>query len=284
MIFVPKGELRRGISAAAAAAVVCVVAVAGGVAYFYPSLTGNGGGTNSTSATTGNPRANGTSTSQSSTVYSLPPVITTSTTSTSGGQGWQAWAVANITLGYSKTQSYINRAWNYSFSIYQTSSPSYEVLLADVIHSYQLTVTGNWTAGYVLTSYPAVLNVSVQYKAPADYTVIFFNARNMSAASFPIRYNSTQQRAISAALANSTVKGDLSQFPYFVDAAFAFPSANKTFGGDYLVSFDQSNGPKVLNAFVNMTSGAVVSTYAESRAVKTCYPNGACWSSPWGSP
>ena len=55
-------------------------------------------------------------------------------------------------------------------------------------------------------------------------------------------------------------------------------------GGDYLVLFYQANGPRILGAFGNMTSGTVVSTYADTRVLRTCFPNGLCYSSPWGYP
>lgn len=270
-------DIRTGISTVAAVAVVCVVGIAGGVVYLYPSIIG--GKTNTITTGTAQSQVNNTTTH--TTIY-LPPAGNTSS-STTAQPGWQAWAVANATLGYYKTQMYVRNAWNYTFNIIQTSSPSYEHFVANNINVLSLNVSGNWTTGYLLTFTASALNVTVRYNPPSGYyPVIFFNARNGSNFQQSIQFNATQQRAISIALANSSVKQALSQFPYFADDAFVFPAGNKTFGGDYLVWFFQTNGPKIVGAFVNMSSGTVISTYANSRVIRVCYSNGVCFSSPWG--
>lgn len=269
--------VKKGISTIAAIAVVCVVGIAGGVAYLYPSIIGE----------KTNTLRSGTIQSQVSniTIYTtttyMPPANATSTSST-GQPGWQAWAVANATLGYYKTQAYVRNAWNYSFSISQTSSPSYETFVSNEIFVLSLVVSGNWTTGYMLTYSVSALNVTVRYNPPSGYyPVVFFNAQNSSGPHGSVLFNTTQQKAISIALSNGVVKQDLSHFPYFVDDAFVVPSANSTFGGDSLVWFFQTNGPKIVGAYVNMSTGAVVSTYTASRVLRTCYSNGVCFSSPW---
>jgi hypothetical protein len=157
--------------------------------------------------------------------------------------------------------------------------------VASIVSVLSLNINGTWTTGHTLIFIPSLLNVTVQYKPSSTYyPIVWFNPRNGTTFQQSIRFNATQQRAISVALGDNAVKSDLSKFPYFVDAAFLFPATNKTYGGDYHVWFFQANGPKILGVFVNMTSGTVVSTYTSSRVVKTCYPNGACFSSPWGYP
>lgn len=280
-----RGRFRRAITVASVVAVVLVITVGAGVVFLYPSLSGAGG--KRTNSTTAIPvSATNTITITSYTTY-LP--TTTSTTTITGTtlsrSGWQAWAVANATLGYFKTQSYIHNAWNYTFNISQTGTnrPYNETFVSNIIGVLRMTLSGNWTTGYILTYSPSELNVTVQYTPPSTYyPVIFFSSHNGTIFQQTIRFNSTQQKAISIALANSTVKSSLSQFPYFVDDSFRFPSGNSTYGGDYLVWFFQSNGPKILGVFVNMNLGTVASQYTSSRITKTCYLNNACWSSPWG--
>jgi hypothetical protein len=281
-----KSQRRKGISVAAAVAVVCVVAIAGGVVYVYPLISG---GNNTTTVIGGsNPKqANSSTTSFSytNTSYFTTPFSTSYSTTTyisSSQPGWQEWAVANATLGYFRTQGFIHDAWNYTFRIVETPHPGYETFVANIVSTLRLNINGTWTTGYTLIFFPYELNVTVQYKPSSSYyPVVWFHARNGSAFTQSIRFNATQQRAISIALGDNTVKSNLSKFPYFVDDAFLFPSTNKTYGGDYLVWFFQANGPKILGVFVNLASGTVVSTYTSSRMVRTCYPNGACFSSPW---
>ena len=280
------GGVSRGVSAATVAAVVLVATVAASAFVLYPSLTGSSG-KGSTGSTL--PNVNYTSTITLFTTFS--PYTTTSYVTTANSStispGWQEWAVANATLGYYKTQQYIHNAWNYTFSIHQTGvNPPYnETFIADYVSALGLQVAGNWTTGYVLNYYPSELNVSIQYTPPSTYyPVVFFNARNSTSFQESIQFNATQQRAISIALANSTVgsyvKNNMTG-AFFVDGSFLFPAGNKTFGGDYLVWLFQENGPSILGVFVNMSSGAVVSTYQDSRAYSVCYSNSLCWTSPW---
>lgn len=283
MSALPRGRFRRAVSVTSAVAVVLVVTVGAGVVFLYPSLSGAGG--NRTTGTTTNPvNATDTITITSYTTY-LPPTTSTTTITTSSQTGWQAWAVANATLGYYKTQNYIRNAWNYTFNILQsgTNPPHNETFVSNIIGVLGMIVSGNWTTGYTLTFSPSELNVTVQYTPPSTYyPVIFFSSHNGTDFQQTIQFNSTQQNAISIALANSTVKSALTQYPYFVDDSFRFPSGNSTFGGDYLVWFFQSNGPKILGVFVNMNLGTVASQYTDTRVTKTCYSNSICWSSPWG--
>jgi hypothetical protein len=280
------GGLSRGVSAVAVVAVVLVATVAAGAFVLYPSLTGSSG-----RGTTGStlPNMNYTSTTTSFTTFS--PYTTTSyftiTNSSPISPGWQEWAVANATLGYYKTQQYIHNAWNYTFSIHQTGvNPPYnETFIADYVSVLGLKVAGNWTTGYVLNYYPSELNVTVQYTPPSTYyPVSFFNARNSTSFQENIQFDATQQRAISIAMSNNTVRSYIENNMtgvFFVDDAFPFPAGNKTFGGDYLVWDFQENGPRILGVFVNMSSGTVVSTYQDSRAYRVCYSNSLCWTSPW---
>jgi hypothetical protein len=278
-LLLPKNGVREGISTIVAIAVVCVAGIAGGVVYLYPSIIGG-----KTITVTSVTAQVGNSTSYSTTTY-LPPANSTSMSSTAQ-PAWQAWAVANATLGYYKTQAFVSKAWNYTFYIYQSGNGFPGIFtVANIVTLLDLNTTGNWTSRYTLTYTAHVLNITVEYHPPSTYyPVFFFNSQNHSNIVESIRFNATQQQAISIALANSSVKQALSQFTYYVDDAFTFPAGNKTFGGDYLIWFFQTNGPKVIGAFVNMSSGAVVSTYATSRVTRTCYPNGVCFSSPWGYP
>jgi hypothetical protein len=213
--------------------------------------------------------------------YSQPP-----TSASSAVEGsWQTWAVANATLGYNRTQAYIHNAWNYTFNIYQSGNPSPNIFtVANIVRSLDLSVSGNWTTGYTLEYTVHTLNITVEYNPSSTYyPVLFFNTQNGSNFQGSIRFNTTQQQAISIALSNSTVRSVLSQFPYFVDAAFLFPAGNRTFGGDYLVWFFQLNGTKILGAYVNMSTGSVVSAYSVLRRTVICYSNKVCFSSPWGA-
>jgi len=280
---------RRGLSAAAVGAVVIIAVGGAAVLFLYPSLAGSNGsaGASSTLAITSTTTlfpANGSSYSSTvSTSYTVYPQSSTSSTTLGG---WQEWAVANATLGYYRTQAFIGDAWNYTFDIYQSGNGSPNVYtVSDTIGALEMNVTGNWTSGYTLTFTSHEINVTVEYSPPSTYyPVIFFNVQNGSDFQQSIRFNSTQQEAISLALANAGVKSALSQYPYFVDDAFAFPSTNKTFGGDYLVWFFQSNGPRILGAFVNLSAGSVAATYNDTRTTRVCYSGGACYSSPWGYP
>lgn len=161
------------------------------------------------------------------------------------------------------------------------------VLVSALISAFgPLVLKGNWTTGYTFTySYHSELNVTVQYASPSSYRIINFAARNFTISNlyWSISYDATQQKAISIAMANASVKSYLAQYPSYAGGVFFFPAGNKTFGGDYLVLLDQLSGAKTLGAFVNMSSGAVVSTYRSSRALRTCYSSGYCYTSPWGS-
>ena len=277
-----------GISVAAAVAVVCVITIAGGAVYLYPLISGPNKTTTITAPST-QLTSNATTfavsyfnTSYITTTYS-PGLTDTTTIMTS--PTWQAWAVANATFGYPRTQAYVQNAWNFTFNIAETPHPNYEIFVFNYISILRLNVSGSWTSGYNLTFIPTSINVTVWYKPPSTYYPIrAFNAVNETLFRQTVQFNGTQQRAISIALADNSVKSSLSSFPYFVDDAFMFPASNKTYGGDYLVWFFQANGPKIVGVFVNVNLDSVVTTYSSSRAVKTCYSNGMCVSSPWGSP
>ena len=263
-------------SAAAAIAVVCVMVVAGGVVILYPSLAGG------TKATTGGGSTRSYSLNfTSATEFSPPPAASTSTSATAR---WDPFEVANVTLNDPRDYGWIRSAWNYTYSITQTGSSP--VLVSNYIQTLgPLVVEGNWTTGYTL-NYTKVtdFNVTVQFTPPNRYQVIRFWTSNHTVPFEQVMFNATQQKAISIAMTNSSVRSDAvgSTTPYFVDAAFPFPSGNKTFGGDYLVLLYQFfTGSKVVGVFVSLGQGAVVSTYQSSRAAKTCYPNGFCFNSPW---
>ena len=284
MVVAATGELRRGISVAAAAAVVCVVVVAGGVAYlYYPSLSSGGGP--ATAATTSRYQGNTTSCTKAPSQPSPPPPSKVS----AGQGGWDPSAVANVTLYYYRDSAYIHMAWNYTYDIVQTGSNP--VLISNYIQTLgPLSVYGNWTTGYTL-NYTRTMsfNVTVQFTQPSTYQVVGFRSTNSTipANGFQhLQFNAIQQRAISITLTNSSVRACLALPPYrsgfyFVDSAFVFPSGNRTFGGDYLVSIYQTDGPGVLNAFVNMQKGGVAATYSGSRGSTECYSSGVCFTSPW---
>jgi hypothetical protein len=271
----------KGVSAVSVLAAILLVTGGASVVYIYETLPAGSGAASTTSLSSHNETTFSTSTSTST--Y-LPP--TTTQSSSQNASGWQEWAVANITLGYNRTQAYIHDAYNYSFFASQTGSNP--VLVSALVSTFgPQIINGNWTTGYNFTfSYHSELNVTVRYTPPAKYQIISFAVQNFTLGgvywSIPA-YNSTQQQAISIALANASVKSYLTQYPSYVDGAFLFPAANKTFGGDYLILFDQLTGGKILGVFVNLNAGAVVSTYGDTRATKTCFSNGICYTSPWGS-
>ncbi|MDG7008398.1 MAG: hypothetical protein JRN06_09195 [Nitrososphaerota archaeon] len=284
MVAVAAGELRRGISVAAVAAVVCVVAVAGGVAYlYYPSLSP--GGETTTAATTSRYQGNPTTCTKtlSRSTAPLPSKMS------AGQGGWDPFAVANVTLNYYMDSAYIRMAWNYTYDIVQTGSNP--VLVSNYIQTLgPLSVYGNWTTGYTLNFTRTMsFNVTVQFTQPSTYQVVGFRSTNSTipANEFQrLQFNVTQQRATSITLADGSVRACLNQPPYhsafyYVDSAYVFPSGNKTFGGDYFVSIYQTDGPGVLNAFVNMQKGAVAATYSGSWGSTECYSNGGCFTSPW---
>jgi len=284
-------DLRKGISAAAVLAVVIVVSAGLTVVFLYPSLSGSGATTSPTTKLMARSRSPTTLLSTTgfpaTYTFTTPPYSTGSTTkptvnTTSGG--WQEWAVLNATLGYYQTQEYIRTAWNYTFNVVQTATNGRLVYISDYIEAVgPLLVTGNWTTGYLL-NYTRVssLNVTAQYTPGSGYyPVVFFSARNGTGMMEPLQFNSTQQKAISIAVTNNTVEAFTSQFPTFVDAAWVFPSGNKTFGGDYLVTIFQVNGPKTLNVIVSMSGGEVASTYGQARTTEDCFSIGVCFESPW---
>jgi len=287
------GRFRKGISVAAAVAVVCAVTVAGGAVYLNPLISG-ANKTMTITAGTNHPLMNNVTTysvSYANTSYSA--ITSCSTTAfTTGQTGWQEWAVANATLRYFKTQMYIHNAWNYTFSIVETKNPGYEIFGSNHITALNLNLSGTWTSGYTLSFTRTVLNVTVQYEPTNGcYQVVFFNTQGGGVIRQSIQFNSTQQRAISNALADSKVKSDLSDFPYFVYSAEPeVPRPNGSLVGDYAVSFYQPNGPKGLYTIVNLNSRTVVATYMDGRgSTGSCYPMGVgkvplCFSSPWGAP
>ncbi len=283
---------RRGVTLATVFAAAVLATAGVGAVVFYSSLSGANGPSISTSSLSGN-----FTTLHSTTTY-LPPISSSSTTTTfttavatlpttsssSGSTGWQEWAVLNATLGYFKTQEYIHDAWNYTFNVIQTATNGNLVFIAGYVGAIgPLKVTGNWSAGYTLNyTRTSWMNVTVQYTPGSNYyPVIFFNGHNNTGILENIQFNSTQQKAISIALASSEMQSFTSQYPTFVDAARVFPSGNTTFGGDYLISVFQINGPKTLNAFVDLRTDTVVSTYNSTRAIQVCFSGGACFTSPW---
>ncbi len=274
---------RAAVSASTVAAVLLVATVGVSAVILYPSLAGPNG--NSTTSS-----YNVNYTSNLTTTTTFHPYTTTSYSmqaNATSKAGWQDWAVANATLGYYKTQQYIHNAWNYTYSIHQTgmNPQQNETFIANYVSVLGLQVLGNWTTGYTLNYHPTELNITVQYTPPSGYyPVVFFSARNSTSFQQGIQFNATQQGAIGTALSNSSVGTYITNNmsgSFFVDAAFEFPTANKTFGGDYLVWVFQENGPKILGVFVNMASSTVVSTYQSSRAYRVCYADNLCWTSPW---
>jgi len=279
MTLLSGGRNRKGISVAAAVAVVCVVAVAGGAVYLYPLISG------------GN-------------------TTITSTPTTTGQTGWQAWAVANITLSYYKTQSYIHNAYNYSFFAHQTgcrfwnqactngSSPVLVSALVEV--EGPLIIHGNWTTGYQLKfAYVSTLNVSVRYTPPGQYQILRFSVQNQTNLAnqgyWTITYDSTEQGVISTAMANSSVKSYLSQFPSYVGGGagglqaggvqyckLAGCADNMTYSGNYEVQLYQDNGARILYVFVNPNTNLVVAIYHSTRAVEQSCNNHYCYTTPWG--
>ena len=282
---------RHGVSAAAVLAAAIIVTAGVSVVFLYPSLSGTKGFSNTESSeTTRAPSTTLVSTTSlfnsTFTTYFTSSESTTSETMSSEPGGWQEWAVLNATLGYNKTQEYIHDAWNYTYNVVQTATNGPMVFISDYVEVIGLLrVTGNWTTGYML-NYTRLgsLNVTAQY-TPGNtyYPIVFFSAHNSSGITEPIQFNPTQQKAISIAVTSETAETFIQQYPTFVDDAWVFPSTNSTFGGDYLVWIFQTNGPRILGVFVSVSSGQVVSTYDDTRAVTNCFSNGACFTSPWGA-
>ncbi len=279
----PGSRRRRAVSVLTVAAGLVVLGVAAGAVVFYPSITGGlpgYGASTSTSYTTDVTSYTTTSYSQGSTSSnetSAPPQTNSST------GGWQAWQVANVTLGSPQVQTYVHDAYSYNFSIFQTGTSP--VLVSNLIHvTGALAISGNWSTGYNGTYlHNRVLNVTIQYTPPSSYQIIGFAVQNMSDRSFAINFTSVERQAISSAVENGTVKTYLTHYPSYAESVFLLPTGNGTFGGDYLVLFYPVSGTNILGVFVNPTQWTVVSTYNDTRVSQVCYGAGACWTSPWGA-
>ncbi len=111
------------------------------------------------------------------------------------------------------------------------------------------TVAGNWTTGYTVTlTGRQIFNVTVQYTKPSTYNVTRVTATNLADQSSQISFDSTQKQAIGVALANSTVKADISGMAYFV--GFANSQVNRSVSG-YWVQIGQVNGYRIVGVLVN---------------------------------
>ncbi len=281
---------RRGISPAAVLAAVIVVTAGVTAVYLYPTLAGaKAGGNSSSTATTTNTTTFPVTTSAFPTSYSTTTFYSASnttsypftTTTTSTSEGWQAGTVANMTLYYYKVLPLVKVAYNYSIYISQTGASP--VLVSAIVGLYgPMIMRGNWTTGYSFSfPYRSVLNVTFQYTPPNTYQVINFVAQNYSVPGyFSFSYNTTQQKAISIALANSTVRSFNQAYPSYVEYAGPLYD-NLTFTGKFEVFLFQVDGAHNLAAYVDMSAGAVVSTSSGFWGAQICYPNGFCYDSPW---
>jgi hypothetical protein len=265
---------RRGLSASGLFAVSILIAGGATAVVLYPTLTGALGpsGARSQNSTT-------LFTSISTTSVVVFPATTVTTTISNA---WTQGQVANATLGSPQVQEYIHNAYNYTFGV-PTQTGSNPILVSTMIGVVGAQkASGNWTTGYNITlSGIRKLNVTVQMVRPSYFQVIGMRVQNYSDWHGGIIFAADQKSAIADALANSTVKSYVSSHPTFVDGAFLFPSGNTTYGGDYLVTFFPINGTQILNVFVNPSSGAVVTTYVNSRVYHFCYSPGFCFNDPW---
>jgi hypothetical protein len=274
------GERRRALSPTVVAAGLIAVALVASAVVFYPLLSGGEG------VTTGISRTPTNGTGYATTATTLPPATSypsTAPPATNSTSSWQEWQVANVTLGSPGVQAYIQDAYNYSFFIAQTGASP--VLVSNVINVIGIqVVSGNWSTQYTITySHISILNVTVQYTPPGGYQIIHIGVQNYTDVLSAINFTSADRQAIAWAATNSTIKSYLAANPSYVAGAYLFPSGNKTFGGDYLVTFDQLNGTKMLGVFVNPANWQVVAAYPGSRIWSQCYGNGACYYSPWGA-
>jgi len=186
-----------------------------------------------------------------------------------------------------QAQDYVKTAYSYSIlGLSQTSaSPTIISVLLNVTGSQ--TVVGNWTAGYTV-SYTKLnlLNVTVQFTEPSNYTVVRVWPTQFPGSSFSIDYTPTQQKVIGVLLSNATITQSVGS-SFYVESVSVFPITNGTYGGDYFVYLYQLNGTRTIGAFVNQDMTAVIASYTDSRVSTFCYASdsdsSACFTSPWNS-
>ncbi|MDA4128936.1 MAG: hypothetical protein OK422_05740 [Thaumarchaeota archaeon] len=268
---------RRGISLASAVAVVIVVALAG--TYFVFEFSGSSSA-NSTSTTTTQSHPG-----LQSTTTPTTNAITLPTASPTGG--WMPGLVAKAALGSPTVQSYIRTAFSYGINgPFETSASPIMVSILLNITGDQI-VAGNWTTGYEVSDTKLVLlNVTVQFIPPSNYTVVRAWPIQLPGRNSSIVYDSGQQNVIRVVLSNASVTQSVGPAFYF-RAVSTFPINNGTYGGDYLVFLFQLNGTRVLGVFVDKGMSAVLKSYIDSRVETYCLASGSnstiCFTSPWSS-
>ena len=251
------------------AVVVVIVAGAAGIYSLAQPSSSQGATLAITTATTGPPNQN-----ETTTYVGSPPFAPSG--------NLDKFQVANTALTSPEVQSYIKNAYSYDLASMDSRILNLFSVVLNVTESQS--VTGNWSTGYTV-SYSGIrtLNATVQFTEPDTYKVVDFVVTSYANQSQSVTFSSQQMQAIQVALSNSTVNSLTYQSSYYVESVTQFPMTNVTFGGDYLVLLYQLNGTRIVGAFVNASLTAVQGVYTDTRATTTCIgsPN-TCFTSPWG--
>lgn len=260
--------------------VMLVVGVAGGI-YLMPSSDPS---PSNLSSSTKAPSVLQLRTTSTMAVQSPP---TSNQSNWNGGESWDSGLAVKVALTSPQAQDYIKTAYSYSIlGLSQTSaSPIMISVLLNVTGSQ--TVVGNWTAGYTV-SYTKLdlLNVTVQFTEPSNYTVIRAWPTQFPDSNLSISFTPAQQKVIGVLLSNATMTHSVGP-SFYVWSVSVFPIANGTYGGDYFAYLYQLNGTRTIGVFVNQGMTAVIGSYTDSRVSTFCYGSDsdspACFTSPWNS-
>lgn len=180
---------------------------------------------------------------------------------------WSYQGLASAVINSSEVKPHVTNAYYYFIMRYGAASPSNGTqLFADIYVVGAQTVAGNWTTGYTVTlTGRQILNVTVQYAKPSTYNVTGVTVTNLADQSNQNSFDETQKQAIGVALANSTVKADISGMAYFV--GFADSQVNSSASG-YWVQISQVNGYRSVGVLVNSDLMEVLKV-----VTSTSYPN-----------
>ena len=172
---------RNGVAFASAVAVV-VIAVAAVGAYYIIAIPGPSSSNSGPTGTQYRPGlANTTSTQAGGVATSRAP------------EGWEAGLVAKAALTSPQVLSYIRTAYSYRVvGLSQTSASPIMVSMLLNITGNQI-VAGNWTTGYrIAYTRLDVLNVTVQFTYPSNYTVARALPAQLPERNFSLSYDATQ--------------------------------------------------------------------------------------------
>ena len=164
-------------------------------------------------------------------------------------------------------QPYIQHAYSYGPTEQSWINKSAFFVLIETVQNQE--VAGNWTTGYSITySDEILLNVTVIFKAPSNYTVTEVIATNLPNEQQSISFSSVQQQVIQVALSNSTVRNYEGSDTYYVATVHQFPlaSSNQTLAGEYFVQLNQVNSKGVIGIYVDSGVTNVVAVDIESQA------------------